>query len=187
MTTRAVPLDRGRIDARALRTALGQFATGVAVVTTRSRSGRLAGLTANSFAPVSLDPPLVLWSLNQHSPSMACFTDADHFAINVLGVGQRSLSHHFSSRRPDKFSGIAYAPGLGGCPLLNGALAHFECAIETTIPGGDHVIFIGRVLRAAYREGEPLIFATGGYWRPAPIAPSTFSQAGTARSRNGTA
>src|ERR671923_634728 len=179
MTTTAVPLERGRIDARALRTALGLFATGVAVVTTRSRSGKLAGLTANSFAPVSLEPPLVLWSLSRDSPSMACFTDADHFAVNVLGVGQRYLSRHFSSPQHDKFSGIAHAPGLGGCPLLNGALAHFECAIETTIPGGDHAIFLGRVLRAAYREGEPLIFATGGYWRPAPIALSTVSQGGT--------
>jgi flavin reductase (DIM6/NTAB) family NADH-FMN oxidoreductase RutF len=176
MTTTAVPLDRGRIDERALRKALGLFATGVAVVTTRSHCGRLAGLTANSFAPVSLDPPLVLWSLRQDAPSMACFTGSDHFAVNVLGVGQRSLSRHFSSPRPDKFSGITYAPGLGGCPLLSGALAQFECAIENTIPGGDHVILLGRVLRAAYREGEPLIFATGGYWRPAPIALSTVSQ-----------
>jgi flavin reductase (DIM6/NTAB) family NADH-FMN oxidoreductase RutF len=174
MTTTAVPLDRGRIDKRALRAALGLFATGVAIITSRSRSGQLAGLTANSFAPVSLDPPLVLWSLSQDAPSMACFTDADHFAVHVLGVGQRSLSRHFSSPQPDKFSGITYSPGLGGCPLLNGALAQFECAIENTIPGGDHVIFLGRVLRAAYREGEPLIFVTSGYWRPSPIVCDEF-------------
>jgi flavin reductase (DIM6/NTAB) family NADH-FMN oxidoreductase RutF len=176
MTTTAVPLDRGRIDKRALRNALGLFATGVAVVTTRSRSGRLAGLTANSFAAVSLEPPLVLWSLRQDAASMACFNDADHFAVNVLGVGQRALSRHFSSPQPDKFAGIAYAAGLGGCPLLIGALAHFECVIENTMPGGDHVIFLGRVLQAAYREGEPLIFANGGYWRPAPIALSAVPQ-----------
>ena len=176
MTTTAVPLDRGRIDTRALRTALGLFATGVAVITTRARSGQLAGLTANSFAAVSLEPPLVLWSLSQDAPSLACFTDADHFAINVLGVGQRPLSRHFASPRADKFSGIAYATGLGGCPLLEGALAQFECAIENTIPGGDHVIFLGRVSRAVYRDGEPLIFATGRYWRPAPITLSTVSQ-----------
>jgi flavin reductase (DIM6/NTAB) family NADH-FMN oxidoreductase RutF len=167
MTTTAIPLDRGRIDT---------FATGVAVVTTRSRSGQLAGLTANSFAGVSLEPPLVLWSLCQDAPSLAHFTDAEHFAVNVLGVGQRPLSRHFSSRQSNKFSGVAYATGLGGCPLLNGALAHFECVIENTIPGGDHVIFLGRVLRAAYRDGEPLIFAAGAYWRPAPIALSAVPQ-----------
>jgi flavin reductase (DIM6/NTAB) family NADH-FMN oxidoreductase RutF len=176
MTTTAVPVNRGRIDTRALRTALGLFATGVAVITTRCRSGQLAGLTANSFSAVSLEPPLVLWSLGQNAPSMACFVDADHFAVNVLAVGQRSLSRHFASPQPDKFSGIMHTMGLDGCPLLNGALAHFECAIENTMPGGDHVIFLGRVLRAAYRPGEPLIFATGGYWRPAPIALSTISQ-----------
>jgi flavin reductase (DIM6/NTAB) family NADH-FMN oxidoreductase RutF len=176
MTTTAGSLDRGPIDTRALRTALGLFATGVAVVTTRSRSGRLAGLTANSFAAVSLEPPLVLWSLCQDAASMACFADADHFAVNVLRVGQRALSRHFSSPKPDKFSGIAYATGLGGCPLLIGALAHFECAVENMLPGGDHVIFLGRVLQAAYRDGEPLIFASGGYWRPAPIALSAVPQ-----------
>jgi flavin reductase (DIM6/NTAB) family NADH-FMN oxidoreductase RutF len=175
MTTTAVPVDRGQIDTRTLRTALGLFATGVAVITTRCRSGRPAGLTANSFAAVSLDPPLVLWSLSQDAPSMACFRDAEYFAVNVLGVRQRPLSRHFSSPRADKFSGITYAAGVCGCPLLDGALAHFECAIENTIPGGDHLIFLGRVLRVAYRGGEPLIFATGGYWRPAPIAPSTVS------------
>jgi flavin reductase (DIM6/NTAB) family NADH-FMN oxidoreductase RutF len=176
MTTTAVPLERGRTDTRTLRTALGLFATGVAVITTRCRSGRLAGLTANSFAAVSLEPPLVLWSLSQDAPSMACFRGAQYFAVNVLSVRQRSLSRHFSLPQPDKFCGIAYAIGVGGCPLLDGALAHFECGIENTIPGGDHLIFLGRVLRVAYRDGEPLIFVTGGYWRPAPIALSTFSQ-----------
>lgn len=107
---------------------------------------------------------------------MTCFTDADHFAVNVLAVGQHALSHHFASPKPDKFSGIEHTEGLGGCPLLDGTLAHFECTIENTMPGGDHMIFLGHVLRAAYRYGDPLIFAAGGYWRPASIGFPTMPQ-----------
>lgn len=155
------------VDDRALRNALGRFATGVTVITTRVSRGKLAGklegLTANSFSAVSLDPPLVLWSLKRTSLSLPSFLRSGYFAVNVLSAGQRDLSRHFAASRLDKFDGIAHTPGLGGSPLIEGTLAAFECSTETTIDGGDHVIFLGRVQRAAHRDGEPLIFSAGQY------------------------
>jgi flavin reductase (DIM6/NTAB) family NADH-FMN oxidoreductase RutF len=158
------------IDPLHLRRALGRFATGVTVVTTRAADGSPVGLTVNSFSSVSLDPPLVLWSLQRRAPSLDSFTRAGWFAVNVLGAQQSDLSRHFATSHPDKFAAIDYAPGLGGCPLLTESLAHFECSVEHTVAGGDHVIFIGRVVRAAHRDGEPLIFSAGQYCVPAALA-----------------
>jgi flavin reductase (DIM6/NTAB) family NADH-FMN oxidoreductase RutF len=157
-------------DTRALRDALGRFATGVTVVTTRCASGKLEGLTANSFSAVSLDPPLVLWSLRKAAASLPGFAQAPHFAVNVLAADQHEISSHFARSRPDKFDGVDYRAGLGGCPVIADALASFECSMETQVEGGDHIIFIGRVHRACYRDGEPLIFAGGAYCRPEKIA-----------------
>jgi len=151
------------IDARHLRNALGRFVTGVTVITTRAPDGKVEGLTANSFSAVSLDPPLVLWSLRVAAPSLISFEDSNHFAVNVLGAWQQALAQHFAARKPDKFVNVVHAPGLGGCPLIFGALATFECSKETTVAGGDHVVFFGRIRRASYREGEPLIFSSGKY------------------------
>jgi flavin reductase (DIM6/NTAB) family NADH-FMN oxidoreductase RutF len=150
-------------DARHLRTALGRFVTGVTVITTRAPDGRLEGLTVNSFSAVSLEPPLVLWSLRDTATSLAGFENSGHFAVNVLGAWQAALAQHFAQRIDDKFSNVVHAPGLAGCPLLFGALATFECIKETTVAGGDHVVFFGRIERAAYREGEPLTFSAGKY------------------------
>jgi flavin reductase (DIM6/NTAB) family NADH-FMN oxidoreductase RutF len=152
-----------RIDSRQLRNALGRYATGVAVVTTRAPSGKLEGLTANSFAAVSLDPPLILWSLRRQAPSMKSFLDAGAFAVNVLADEQSSLSEHFARSHADKFDGIAFKTGFAGCPVLHDPLALFECEMESTTSGGDHIIFIGRVQRVSYREGSPLIFSGGNY------------------------
>jgi len=151
------------IDERHFRNALGRFVTGVTVITTRTPEGKLEGLTANSFSAVSLDPPLVLWSLRKSSSLLQAFHGATHFAVNVLHASQFALSEHFAKREPDKFRNVAHALGLGGCPLLSGALATFECSKETDVAGGDHVVFFGRVERAAHREGEPLIFSAGRY------------------------
>ncbi len=157
------------IDERHLRNALGRFATGVTVITTRTPSGKLEGLTANSFAAVSLDPPLVSWSLKRAAPSFPSFLAARHFAVNVLCADQHALCRHFATPRLDKFEDISFEPGLHGAPLLAGCLASFECRTETTIEGGDHMIFLGRVMRASYREGEPLIFSAGRFCLPSAI------------------
>ena len=157
------------MDERHLRDALSRFATGVTVVTTRTEDGKLAGLTANSFSGVSLDPPLVLWSLRASAPSLPSFKAAGHFAVNVLAASQHALCRRFATRAHDKFEGVEHAPGLGGCPLLAGALATFECSTETQVAGGDHVIFFGRIRRAAFRHGAPLIFTAGTYGTHAPL------------------
>jgi len=152
-----------RFDRRDYRRALGQFATGVTVVTTRGSDGRKVGVTVNSFSSVSLDPPLVLWSLSRQAPSFADFTSASHFAINVLESGQHHLSRQFSTPLPDKFAGVEYAEAEAGVPLLRGVIAHFVCRKTRQYDGGDHVIIIGEVEKYDYGEGEPLVFHSGRY------------------------
>jgi flavin reductase (DIM6/NTAB) family NADH-FMN oxidoreductase RutF len=154
---------------RELRDALARFATGVAIVTTRAPDGRYRGVTANSFASVSLDPPLVLWSLRRNAPSLRSFADSGHFAVNVLSADQVGLSRHFARPHEDKFSGVAFVPGFGGCPVIEGALAVFECEAAQQMDGGDHLMFLGRLLRASHRHGEPLIFSAGRYCIPSPL------------------
>lgn len=163
MAAQHITYDQDVIDQRHLRHALGRFATGVTVITTRTADGKLEALTANSFAAVSLDPPLVLWSLWRNASSLPSFLEAGYFAVNVLAADQCDLSRHFASRAENKFVDIAHATGLGGCPLLADSLASFQCSTENTVVGGDHIIFIGRVHQATYRDGEPLIFSAGQY------------------------
>ena len=169
MTMLSLPLDREATDPRLLRQALGRFATGVTVITTRTPDGKYEGLTANSFSAVSLDPPLVLWSLRLASPSLASFKAAGHFVVNVLSTAQSLTSRHFATPRHDKFDDIEFSAGIAGCPMLDESLAIFECRTETTVEGGDHMIFLGRVIQAHYRDGEPLIFAAGKYGTHAPL------------------
>jgi len=152
-----------RLDRRDFRRALGQFATGVTVVTARTADGRKVGVTVNSFSSVSLDPPLVLWSLSRQAPSLADFTHATHFAVNVLAAGQHHLSRQFSTPLPDKFSGVEFAEGPAGVPLLSGVNAHFVCRNVRQYDGGDHVIFLGEVEDYKYSDGEPLVFHSGRY------------------------
>lgn len=168
MEMKQVLLD-GQHDSRQLRNALGRFPTGVTVITTRTPGGKMEGLTANSFSALSLDPPLVLWSINRKSQSVAGFLASGHFAINVLRAEQTDLSHRFATPREDKFEDLAVAQGVGGSPLLEGVLANFECETETTIEGGDHLLFVGRVHKIAYGEGEPLIFNSGRYCTAQPL------------------
>jgi flavin reductase (DIM6/NTAB) family NADH-FMN oxidoreductase RutF len=146
---------------RALRHALGRFATGVTVVTTTTQAGPL-GMTVNSFASVSLDPPLVLWSPARKSKRFPAFEAASHFAIHVLAGSQRPLAERFA-RAGSAFAGLEFAAGLGGVPLIEGCAARFECRHEAGYDGGDHLIVVGRVLRLEEADRPPLIFHRGVY------------------------
>jgi len=148
---------------RAFRDALGRFATGITVVTTQAPQGPM-GITANSFASVSLDPPLVLWSPAKTSRRFAEFQAAQRFAIHVLAEDQTSLCQQFS-REGLNFDGLDWAPNADGVPLIEGCLARFDCRLEAQHDGGDHVIVIGRVVACTERPGAPLIFSAGEYGR----------------------
>lgn len=163
------PLGKRGQSSRDLRSTLGSFATGITVVTARAPNGEPVGLTISSFNSVSLDPPLILWSLSGDSPSLEVFRNASHYAVNVLSREQQWLSDRFASRGNDRFAGLPLRDGLGGVPLLEDCCAWFECANAAQHPGGDHLIFVGRVERFAQGESEsPLIFHNGRYRTLAP-------------------
>jgi flavin reductase (DIM6/NTAB) family NADH-FMN oxidoreductase RutF len=152
------------LDPRELRNALGMFPTGVAVVTTRAGSGAFVGLTINSFSSLSLEPPLILWSLNARSPSAAAFERATHFAVNILCQDQVEVSRRFASQVPNKFAQLEVDAGIGEVPLIRGCAAHVECRAHAQHDGGDHLLFIGHVERFAYdRTKKPLVFHGGRY------------------------
>lgn len=150
-------------DRRDYRRALGQFATGVTVITTRAAGGRPVGITVNSFSSVSLEPPLILWSISRQASSFEEFAHATHFAVNVLAARQHHLSRQFSTQLADKFAGVEYSEGPGGCPLLKGVLAHFVCRSVRQYDGGDHLILLGEVEQYECHGGEPLVFHSGQY------------------------
>ena len=151
-------------DARALRGALGAFATGVTVITTRDAAGEPVGNTASSFNSVSLDPPLILWSLRKSAYSYKTFLAAGHFAVNVLADDQEPLSVRFAQTSVNKWEGVEYETSSTGLPLLPGAIAVFECKSAYTYQGGDHVIIVGEVLRCRHDpDRKPLIFWRGNY------------------------
>ena len=151
------------LSPQALRGALGRFATGVTIITCADAAGRRFGLTANSFSALSLEPPLVLWSLRRTSPSLAAFTVASHFAVNVLADAQVELSRRFASPIGDKFAEGAWSAGLGAAPVLAGCAAVIECACQAQHDAGDHMLFIGRVLRVDDLGLAPLVFQSGRY------------------------
>lgn len=140
---------------RHLRDALGTFATGVTIVTALDEAGQPTGLTVNSFASVSLNPPLVLWSLVNTSASAPAFRACTHFAINVLAADQLLLAQRFASRGVDRFKNLPTVRGASGVPLLPGALAWFECRRHVEHEAGDHTIFIGYVERVGYQGAAP--------------------------------
>ncbi|MGZ0714394.1 flavin reductase family protein [Pseudomonas palleroniana] len=148
---------------RELRNLLGQFATGVTVVTTRTADGRNVGMTANSFSSVSLDPPLILWSISRNAPSLLDYLSCSHFAINVLGADQHDISGRFARPAPDKFSGVAFTAGEAGVPLIEGVIATLVCRNVTQYEGGDHLIFLGQIEQYRHGAGEPLVFHCGQY------------------------
>jgi 3-hydroxy-9,10-secoandrosta-1,3,5(10)-triene-9,17-dione monooxygenase reductase component len=150
-------------DAAEFRRALGSFATGVTIITTRDADGNNVGLTANSFNSVSLNPPLVLWSLAESSNSLPVFRNAQHWAVHVLAADQESLSTRFAKRGVDKFAGLDCELGVDGIPLLRGCTARFECKTAFQYEGGDHVIFVGQVLNFMRADSAPLVFHSGRY------------------------
>ena len=152
------------------RAALGLFATGVTIVTTRDADAQPCGITANSFNSVSLTPPLVLWSLSRLAGSMPTFERGSHYAINILAAGQHALAQRFASKEVDRFDGVAFRAGSSGVPLLDGAAAVFECFNRSRYEEGDHVIFVGEVERCSWRAGvPPLIFHGGRYFTELPL------------------
>lgn len=149
-------------DTGAFRRALGSFPTGVTIITASGPDGPV-GVTANSFSSVSLDPPLILWSISHASRSYRAFLDSKHFAINILADNQIGVSQRFSSSIDDKFGLVSWREGKTGSPLIDDALAYFDCICEATYEGGDHTIMVGRVVDFARYEGAPLAFFQGRY------------------------
>lgn len=146
------------------------FATGVTIVTARTPTGELIGLTANSFNSVSLNPPLVLWSLSQRASSMSAFSTGSHYAINILAADQKELAERFASKRPDRWLDVPFTQGECGAPLLTGAAATFECFNRSRYEEGDHVIFVGEVERCSYRAGAaPLLYHGGKFYTEHPL------------------
>ena len=156
-------------NSRELRNALGSFATGVTIITTRSRSGVLTGMTANSFTSVSLTPPLVLWSSSLYANSLPAFQESAHFVVNILAHDQIELSNRFAKSIEDKFADVDHIVAESGAPIIIGSAAHFECRNEFRHYGGDHIIFIGHVERFAYTDKPTLMFCRGKYIRGEPI------------------
>jgi 3-hydroxy-9,10-secoandrosta-1,3,5(10)-triene-9,17-dione monooxygenase reductase component len=150
-------------DPKAFRTALGTFTTGVTIITAQAADGSAVGITANSFNSVSLDPPLVLWSLAKSANSLPVFTDSKHWNVHVLSVDQESLSGRFASRGEDKFAGIQLDDGITQAPLLPNCTARFQCRTAFTHDGGDHIIFIGEVIGFDHNELPPLVYQSGQY------------------------
>jgi flavin reductase (DIM6/NTAB) family NADH-FMN oxidoreductase RutF len=150
-------------DARSFRNALGSFATGITVVTSVGPDGEPLGFTANSFNSVSLEPPLVLFSLDRGAYSLKAFEAAGVFAINVLREDQQEVSTSFARALSNKWDGVPFETWETGCPIFTEALANFECETTSMHDGGDHVIFVGRVLALRTTEGRPLLYFRGAY------------------------
>jgi len=163
------------IDARDFRRGLGQFASGVTVVTTLDAAGQPQGLTASSFCSVSLEPPLVLVCVDNRLLARDAIAESGFFAVSVLAESQESVSRRFAGGGADKFTGPGLLPGTNGAPLVSGALAHLECRLAASHTAGDHTIFVGEVVRLEATAGRPLLYHESGYHRldatePVPLA-----------------
>jgi flavin reductase (DIM6/NTAB) family NADH-FMN oxidoreductase RutF len=167
--------DQDGFSSRDFRDALGRFATGVTIVTTVDAMQQPVGLTANSFNSVSLEPPLVLWSLAKSAGSMAAFAVQRHYAIHVLGADQVELAKRFANRGiADRFAGVAHRAGLGGVPILDGCMAWFECVSKSRHDEGDHVLFVGQVVHCVLPPDQagrsPLIYHGGKFFTELPLS-----------------
>ena len=173
MTAPATPVTLARdpsFSTPEFRSALGMFATGVTIVTARTAQGTLVGLTANSYNSVSLEPPLVLWSLSHTSSAMAAMAQGTHYAINVLAADQQALAMQFASRGTDRWAGVQFTEGVSGAPVLVGAAASFECFSRSRYVEGDHTIFIGQVEACSHRAGAaPLLYHGGRFYTELPL------------------
>lgn len=166
-TSGAVPPE---FDAHHFRNALAQFATGVTVITTRLPDGSFLGLTASSFNSVSLDPPLVLWSLSQNANSLPIFTGNSHYVINILSGDQAALAERFAMRIENRFEGVEFKLSHTGLPILQGVSAWFECHNRSRYPEGDHLIFVGEVERCDVTPKPALVFHAGQFVSTTPPA-----------------
>ena len=153
-------------DSKQFRGALGAFATGITVVTSRTKDGRDFGMTATSFNSVSLDPPMVLWSLDRKSSNAEAFEQVDTFAVHVLAADQEHVCKQFSTKGIDRFAGLSCSRGVNDIPVIPGCLAVFECRIAHRYPGGDHVIMLGEVLSLTTNPRDPLLFYAGKVCTP---------------------
>ncbi|QNA90560.1 flavin reductase family protein [Massilia sp. Dwa41.01b] len=168
MNTRSPRATARGFDSAHFRQALSQFATGVTVITTRLPDGSFRGLTASSFNSVSLDPPLVLWSLGAGANSLPIFSGNSHYVINVLAASQQDLAMRFSRRTDNPFDGVEYALSRTGLPILKGAAAWFECHNRSRYPEGDHVIFVGEVEECEVHPQPGLLFHGGRFGSTGP-------------------
>jgi flavin reductase (DIM6/NTAB) family NADH-FMN oxidoreductase RutF len=169
MTAHAIDQEPVEFDRRSFRDALSAFPTGVTVITTRTAVGELIGVTANSFSSVSLDPPLISFSLARRAFSLKAFAEANTFAVSVLAFDQGALSNRFAVSSGDKWQGTDYIVARNGCPIMSGALASFECDRHAQFDGGDHLVILGRVRHfERLATGEPLVFSRGSYRALAP-------------------
>ncbi len=151
------------IDSAELRRCLGSFVTGVTVITVLDDDGKPIGMTANSFNSVSLDPPLIVWSLRTNARAFPVYSKAKRFIVNILSEDQVDVSNRFAKSGPDRFDGVTTTPGIDGLPLIDGCSAYLECHTEATYPGGDHLLFLGRVERIVGSARKPLAFGAGKY------------------------
>jgi flavin reductase (DIM6/NTAB) family NADH-FMN oxidoreductase RutF/DNA-binding MarR family transcriptional regulator len=157
-------MSKTKFDVRDFRSALGHFPTGVTVITTIDTNGEPIGCTASSFNSVSMDPALVLWSVDKNAYSAKIFEQAEYFAINVLSENQVPTSNRFAGRGEDKFKDVSYSVGLGGIPLLEDCGAQFECKTWNVYDGGDHLIIVGEVVNYSHNDSKtPLVFSRGSY------------------------
>jgi flavin reductase (DIM6/NTAB) family NADH-FMN oxidoreductase RutF len=164
-----VPAAPQAFDSRQFRDALGEFATGVTIICARASGGRYVGLTANSFNSVSLDPPLVLWSLSRRSASLPAFEAAERYSVNVLSADQTELARRFSRPHADRFAGVGYRMGWADAPLIDGCVAWFECRHHGRHRAGDHVVFLGEVATCERAKGSGLVFHHGHFGSVVPV------------------
>jgi len=151
------------IEKNELRQVMGHFATGVTIITTLTKAGEMHGLTANAFTSVSLEPPLLLISVDKKAESWPAFEESRVFTVNILADDQEGLSRKFAVSGGNKFAGVAYRIGANGAAILDGTLAYVECTLYAAYEGGDHSIYLGEIQQAEVHEGKPLLFYRGGY------------------------
>jgi len=155
--------DQPGFDARDLRRAFGNFATGVTIVTTLDKDGNPCGFTANSFTSVSIDPPLLLVNIARSAYGCGIFTSSKGYAVNILAHDQRSLSNRFARAGEDKFAGLDWHGEVTGSPIIGGVVAWFDCTHFEQVDAGDHIVLIGRIERYSYNTHAPLGFCRGAY------------------------
>jgi flavin reductase (DIM6/NTAB) family NADH-FMN oxidoreductase RutF len=151
------------IEQQLFRRVCGKYATGITVVTILDANQTPHGMTANSFTSVSLDPPLVLFCIDRKTAFLSHFLSGARYAINVLHEEQQEVSTCFARTGRDRFQGVAWTPGANGAPILAGVLASLECSVTQMVEAGDHVVVIGKVLHATWREGQPLVYFNSSY------------------------